>query len=253
VERSLNSLPGAASGAFIRGDQVVARDADRVAPTASIIKLFIAGTIYEQLAAGRLQPGETLTVRQSDVVGGTGILLTQVGSTHTLEEMVEIMLLHSDNTASNMLIDRLGGFAPVNRFIDGQGLTGNTRLNRKLLDTEAQRQGRENTSTARDVAAYLQRLLRGEVVNATASARILGILRQRGQTDRDWLLRNFPADVGGAHISGILPGVRNDAVLMTGDAGPYILVVFVQQGDEAAAERAIARVGREIHDAAATR
>ena len=248
VERALGALPGTTSAIFVGDDLVVSRDADRQLPAASVIKLFVAGTVYQQVAAGSLQLTEPFTVRPADVVGGTGILQRQVGSTHTLDEMVEIMLLHSDNTASNMLIDRLGGFTPVNRFCDGLALS-TTRLNRKLLDTAAQERGIENLSTARDVATYLIRLSQGQVVNRTYSQRILSILERRGQTDRVWQLRDLPPDVGAAHITGTLTGIRNDTARVAAGSGSYILVIFVQNRDEAASESSIARAGADIYRA----
>jgi beta-lactamase class A len=249
AERALAALPGTTSAIVVAGGVATGRDAERRMPAASLIKLFIAGETYRQVAAGQLGLTDRFTVRQSDVVGGTGILQRQVGATYTLDEMVEIMLVESDNTAANMLIDRLGGFAPVNGFITGLGLSEGTRLNRRLLDTAAQARGVENTTTARDVASFYEQLRAGQVVNPTASRRIVDILARRAGRDRNWLLLDLPPGAGVAHINGTNPGVRNDAAIITGEAGPYILVVLVQHADEAAAERAIARVSLDIYNA----
>lgn len=236
------------------GSEVVLRDADRVMPTGSVIKLFIAGEAYRQVASGRLTLTDPFTVKQSDVVGGTGILQGQVGKTYTLDQIVEITLLYSDNTGANMLIDRIGGFTPVNDFAASLGLT-NTRLNRRLADTAAQARGVENTSTAREISVFLLKLQLGQVVSPTASARMLDILTRRAQIDRKWLLLDIPSNVQAAHISGTLIGLRADAGIFVPNPGaqPYILVILDQHGDEAAAERAIAAASLTIYRAMTAR
>lgn len=247
------ALPGTATGIFLNlgsGSEVVLRDADKVMPTGSVIKLFIAGEAYHQVASGRLTLNDPFTVKQSDVVGGTGILQNQVGKTYTLDELVEITLVYSDNTGANMLIDRLGGFTPVNNFIVSLGLT-NTKLNRRLADTAAQARGIENVSTAREVSIFLLKLELGQIVDQATSRRILTILQRRAQVDQNWLLVKLPTGVDAAHITGTLPGLRVDAGIIrpTPSAAPYILVIFDQTSDEAGAERAIANASSDIYQA----
>lgn len=254
---ALAALPGTATGMFLNlgsGSEVVLRDADKVMPTGSVIKLLIAGEAYRQVASGRLTLTDPFTVKQSDVVGGTGILQNQVGKTYTLDQLVEITLLYSDNTGANMLIDRVGGFTPVNDFAASLGLT-NTRLNRRLADTAAQARGIENTSTAREISLYFLKLHLGQVVNPTTSSRILSILTRRAEIDRNWLLLDIPANVRAAHISGTLTGLRVDAGIVSPVAGaqPYILVIFDQNRDEPAAERAIASASLQIFRALTAR
>jgi beta-lactamase class A len=153
------------------------------------------------------------------------------------------MLEHSDNTAANMLIDRLGGFEPVNTFNAGLGLK-QTNLRRKLADAQALARGVDNTTTAADVTRFLTRLARGEVVNRASSDRILATLMKR---DRDWMLRDLPGEVTAAHMTGTLPGFRADAgIVRTGDA-TYILTLLVKDRDEPGMEQAIARVSAEVH------
>lgn len=247
------ALPGTATGIFLNlgsGSEVILRDADKVMPTGSVIKLFIAGEAYHQVASGRLTLNDPFTVKQSDVVGGTGILQNQVGKTYTLDELVEITLVYSDNTGANMLIDRLGGFTPVNNFIVSLGLT-NTKLNRRLADTAAQARGIENVSTAREVSIFLLKLELGQIVDQATSRRILTILQRRAQVDQNWLLVKLPTGVDAAHITGTLPGLRVDAGIIrpTPSAAPYILVIFDQTSDETGAERAIATASSDIYQA----
>ena len=124
--RSILSLPGTSSGVFARLDapyDYAADDPDLVLPAGSLIKLPIAGATYEQVVQGRWKLGDTFTLTAANRTEGTGIIKDRpIGTTYTLEQVVEIMLLYSDNTAANMLIDRFGGFGPIDDFSVRLGL-----------------------------------------------------------------------------------------------------------------------------------
>ncbi|HEX5416257.1 MAG TPA: serine hydrolase [Chloroflexota bacterium] len=244
--QTLASLPGIARGTILCGNSEIARAGDQAAPSASVIKLAIAAEAYHQMSTGALNPSQLISVRQADVVGGTGVLQSQVGNQFTIDQIVRLMLLYSDNTAGNILIDRLGGFSPINAYAAQLGLH-NTQLKRKFLDTRAEAAGVENLTSSNDVAFFLLKLSRGQVVNSTYSSLMLQILRERATTDRNWLLANMPAGVTAAHITGILSGVRNDAILVETPRGSYVLVVLVQNANEAAAEQAIRQAGDQVY------
>lgn len=247
IQRAIDGLPGGTSAVVVVGDTVVARDPEREVPAASLIKLAIAAEVLHQIDVGRVPETRRITVREEDIVGGTGILHDQAGQSYTVVELVEIMLRHSDNTAGNILIDLVGGFDPVNAYSQRLGLT-NTRLNRKFLDTEAQARGIENVTTAQDVAMYLVLLSEGRIVDRSASDLILRALEERGRSERRWLLTDVPASSPAAHITGLLAGVRNDAVLGTSRLGPYLAVVLAQGDDEEALERLLSEAGAAIHE-----
>jgi S1-C subfamily serine protease/beta-lactamase class A len=251
--RSIYSLPGTSSGVFLNvgnPDASAADDPEMVMPAGAFIDLMIAGAAHQQVALGRWSPAEIFTLTDAVKVGGTGILQGQpAGSRYTLDQLVDILLQHSDNTAANMLIDGLGGFEPVNAFSAQLGLK-QTQLRRRLADTQAQARGVENTTSAGDVTHFLVRLALGEVVSPDASGRILGALVRRAERDRSWLLLDLPGQVAAAHLPATLPGFRADAgIVMTGDAA-YVLTLFVKDRDEPGMERAIARVAAEVHNLA---
>lgn len=256
VHRAILSLPGTSSGVFVRlgspGDPVV-DDPAMILPAGSLIKLPIAAAAYEQVAAGHWRPDDPFTLTDDNRAGGTGVIKDQPsGTAFTLDQLIEAMLLHSDNTAANMLIDRFGGVEPVNAYAARLGM-GQTTLRRKLYDQAAQARGLENTTTTGDMALFLQRLSAGQVVNEAVSGRLLGLLAGRAQQDRDWMLRDLPAEVPAAHLTGILPGYRADAGIIMLDGQPYVLVLFARGPDDAEIERAIARVSAEIYAAVAGR
>src|SRR5262249_4331824 len=126
------------------------------------------------------------------------------------------------------------------------------RLARRFLDTEAQKQGRENVTSAADMAAMLRRIYEGTLIDQASSADMLRILRQRGQnTDAglDYLGRRLNPRPTIDHLNGVLPdlGVYNDAGIVEPEGRPYILAIFLrEQADGRAAEDAIARASASV-------
>ena len=112
-------------------------------PAASMIKVFILAKAYEDIQSGSLRRNETFTLTPDNVVGGAGILQGRgYGTRVSLQEAMDLMITESDNTAANLLIDRLG-MDRINSYMQSHGYTHSV-LRRKMMDTEAMREGREN-------------------------------------------------------------------------------------------------------------
>jgi beta-lactamase class A len=246
------SLPGTSSGVFLNfanSNDNAADEPARLFAAASLIKLPLAGAAYQRVATGQWQLTDQFTLTEAAKVGGTGILREQpAGSTYTLDQLIAIMLIHSDNTAANMLLDRLGGFGPVNTFSQAQGMN-NTVMRRRLYDLAAQSRGLENTTTTGDIARFFTRLQSGDLLPRTYADRLRTILVARGQQDKDWALRNLPPDTIALHMTGTSVGLRNDAILVIKGNTQYLLVLMVNDPNEAGIEAAIARVSAQIYAA----
>ena len=131
-----------------------------VLPATSMIKIFILAKAYEDIQSGSLRRNETFTLTPDNVVGGAGILQGRGDGTRvSLQEALNLMITESDNTAANLLIDRLG-MDRINSYMQSHGYTHGV-LRRKMMDTEAMREGRENLTSTRDVALLFKRLYRG--------------------------------------------------------------------------------------------
>ncbi len=130
------------------------RNADLVFPTASSIKLTVLLELMHQDQEMKLSMAEKHTVRRSELppVDSEPILgmLGDATSTMTLRDIATLMVVLSDNGATNILIERTG-MENINAGIARLGLT-QTHLRRKMIDIEAARQGRENVSTPRELA-----------------------------------------------------------------------------------------------------
>lgn len=251
IEAALASLPGTTSAVVLFPDgQTVEDDATRQLPSASTIKLWIAGTFLEEAQAGRVDLTEKYTIKASDNATGTGILQNKVGQTYTYAEILSAMLIYSDNEGANILLDRMGGgLDKVNAYIQRNGYN-QTKIQRRLGDVN---NPKNNFSSARDASTYMQRLLKGQIVDKASSDLILKALQDRLAYPADQ--NYFGPKLGGVeyrHISGVSPGIRNEVgfFYIKPDI-PVIVALYTSEiGNEAAGEATLATAIRQIYDAA---
>lgn len=192
--------------------------------SASMIKVFILATVMEKAKNGEINIDETLTLKGSDKVGGAGILAGYSSGTQlTLREVMELMITHSDNTATNMVIDRVG-MSTINEYIKSQGYN-DTILQRKMMDYDAIYAGRENYSSVKDLGTFFNRLYNYECVGEQYDKIMLDFLVK--QTDTDC----FPSALPGkqiAHKTGALDGLYDDGGIIYSDGGDTVLVIMTE-------------------------
>jgi serine/threonine-protein kinase len=251
IEAALASLPGTTSAVVLFPDgQTVEDDATRQLPSASTIKLWIAGTFLEEAQAGRVDLSEKYTIKASDNATGTGILQNKVGQTYTYGEILSAMLIYSDNEGANILLDRMGGgLDKVNAYIQRNGYN-QTKIQRRLGDVN---NPKNNFSSARDASTFMQRLLKGQIVDKSSSDLILKALQDRLAYPADQ--NYFGPKLGGVeyrHISGVSPGIRNEVgfFYIKPDTAVIVALYTSEVGNEAADEATLATAVRQIYDAA---
>lgn len=234
--------------AHLGTDRELAWNRDDQFPAASLIKVPIMYEIMRQAAEGNLSLEERLTATDRDKTGGAGILKElNDGLSLTIRELVTLMIIISDNTATNMLIDFIGMDA-VNRTMNGLGLSS-TVLRRRMMDDAAARTGRENLTSAADMAHLLQVLYVGRKLPLEYHDLMLDILKR--QQVRDKLPFYLPEETVVAHKTGTLAGVEHDAGILYLPGGDYLAVVLMadlaynQEGI-----MTIAHVGRIIYELA---
>lgn len=189
-------------------------------PTASTIKLAILYELVRQADAGAIALDTPAPLdRRRAVPGG---LLNEL-STPALSprDLAVAMILQSDNTATNVLIDRVG-MAAVNERMASLGLKGTT-LRRYMIDLDAARRGDENVSTPSDLATLVIALHRGDGLSPHAHRIALDILRKPKATP---IRAGVPASVVVASKSGELEGVRADAGIVEVPNRPYVFVAM---------------------------
>lgn len=226
--------------------EVVAVNADLRFPTASTIKTAVMIEAYHQAAEGRLTFETPLTLHKADVVGGSGVLRDlHDGLTLTVGDAVQLMIGLSDNTATNLLIGKLGT-ASVNARLDTYGLTS-TRLFRPTFRDgrpdvlpELEREFGLGMTTPREMAKLMALIGSGRALNAEASRAMLATLRR--QQDRAMIPRLLTAE--GVEVGnktgtdeekqpgpgGVKGQVRADAAIVTGPNGLcYSLAIYARQ------------------------
>ncbi|SMC89593.1 serine hydrolase [Sporomusa malonica] len=220
---------------------------DMVFPAASMIKVPIMIEVMRQAAAGLIDLDETLEITSQVQTGGAGILKElRSGVTMTVRELVTLMIILSDNTATNILID-LVGMNSINATITSLGLRS-TVLRRKMMDFEAAKAGKENYTSAADLAHLFASIASSSLaLPPTHSALMLDILKR--QQVRDKLPFYLPEEIIIAHKTGTLPGAEHDAGILFVPGGSYIICVLT--ADLAAnyeGLQLVANIGKTIYD-----
>ena len=239
VDQRLDGVMGVAIEDLSTGDQFFLHE-NEVFAQASSIKIAVLADLYLQAQQGKLKLADLYTVQASDLVPDSDIMggLTPGVTRITLRDLATMMVAVSDNSATNVLIDRVG-MEKVNALLESLGLA-HTRLRRKMMDLEAARQGRENISTPREMMTLLGAIYRGKVLSKESAADFFKVL----STNKDsWIPRDLPADVKIANKPGSLEGVRNDSGIVFVEGRPYVICVMTAfLKDERDGEEAISKV-----------
>ena len=239
VDVHLDGVMGVAIEDIATGDHIFVRP-DEVFAQASSIKIAVLADLYLQAQQGKLKLTDLYTVQSSDLVPDSDIMggLTPGVTRITLRDLATMMVAVSDNSATNVLIDRVG-MENVNAMLDSLGLA-HTRLRRKMMDLAAAKQGRENVSSPREMMLLLGAIYRGKVLNKESAADFFKVL----STNKDsWIPRDLPAGLKIANKPGELEAVRNDSGLVFVEGRPYIICVMTSfLGNEREGEEAISKI-----------
>lgn len=202
-----------------------AYDADRVLRSASTIKVFIMSELFRQAKAEMLSLADKIVLSETMLTGGDGILKElNLGHEFTLEEICTLMIILSDNMATNIMIDTLG-MDNINAQISRLGMK-HTSLQRKMMDSDAVKAGLNNYITANEFAAVLSSIYRGENVDAQASEKMLDILKR--QQVRGRLDLYLPEELLIAHKTGDLDNLEHDGGIVYLENEPYLICVLTE-------------------------
>jgi beta-lactamase class A len=196
---------------------------DEVMPQASSIKITVLAELYRLAQSGKLKLTDEYVVRKEDLVPGSDIMLglTPGVTRVTLRDLATFMVAVSDNSATNVLIDRVG-MENVNSMLEGEGLH-TTRLRRKMMDLKAASEGRENVSSPREMMTLLESIYRGKLLRKELTDDFIRVLSTHKESA---LLQGLPEDAVAASKPGELEAVRNDSGIIFVKNRPYILCVM---------------------------
>ncbi|HEY9801383.1 MAG TPA: serine hydrolase [Leptolyngbyaceae cyanobacterium] len=211
-------------------------------PAASTIKIPILVAFFQDVDAGKIRLDEMLTMQQEMIAGGSGnFQYKKVGTQYAALEVATKMITISDNTATNMLIARLGGMEALNERFRSWGLTS-TVIRNQLPDLQG-----TNTTSPKELGNLMAMVSQGNLVSMRSRDQILDIMRQ---TERDHLL---PSGLGtGArvyHKTGDIGTMLADAGLIDTPTGKrYVVAVMVQRpNNDPRAEKLISSISRAAY------
>ena len=188
--------------------------------SASLIKVFILAAAMEKVKVGELDLNENLTLQASDKVGGAGILAGYAsGSKISVEELLRLMITESDNTATNIIIDKIG-MENINRYIQSQNYS-DTILQRKMMDFN----GKENYSSVADLGNIFTKIYNRKCVDKKLDEIMIDFLK--GQTDKDCFPSALPNKII-AHKTGALAGLYDDGGIIFDGDNDAVLVIMTE-------------------------
>ena len=223
-------------------------NADLVFPTASSIKLAVLLELMRQAQEGKLSLDEKHTIRRTETtVADNEPILAMLGDgtvTMSLRDIATFMVVVSDNSATNILIDRVG-LENINSETARLGLR-ETHLRRKMIDIEAARQGRENVSTPREMMTLVEKIHAGDVLDPAHTKDYFSLLA----LPKDSLFRKaLPSTVTIEDKPGALDAVRCDTGVIEVQGHPFaISVMTTYDSDNAEGERSVKEIARLAYD-----
>jgi beta-lactamase class A len=247
----------------LKTGETVAIDADVPVQTASVIKLPIMVEAMYQVKAGKLKLDQKLRLTKDNQVPGSGVLpFLTPGLDLTLDDTITLMMILSDNTATNMTIDAVG-IPAVNKRIETMGLK-NTYLYKKVykpaegpMPPDQKKFGLGKT-TAREMAAVMESVQRCDLDDAALCKRMLEIMRNQQYRN---MIPHYIETVDTSETPsaiadkiGALDAVRNDVALVFTKSAPLVISIFTYENKDESwipeneAELLIARMAKLIVD-----
>jgi len=229
-----------------RSGQVASANSGGTFPSASLIKFPILCAAFQAVEERKLSLGTPITLQRGDKRGGSGILkLTLAGTVYTNRELLEAMIVHSDNTAAELLIRQLG-YDYLQKTFARLGLH-DTVITPDGFRLTSRRVTEDNITSPRDMAYLLEKIYKRELVSAEASEQMLDIMKH--QKLRDRLPRFLPIGWEIAHKTGLLRRACHDVGIVFSPRGDYLICVLTSHDvTYKTAKRFIASVGRITFD-----
>jgi D-alanyl-D-alanine carboxypeptidase len=238
--------------------ETLALQGDEPMPTASLIKIAVMVEAYRQADAGKLDLTGMITLRDEDKVQGSGILTAHFspGMQLSLHDAIRLMIAYSDNTATNLVLDKIGLDATA-AAMEQLGLP-NTKIHAKVFrgDTslfpERSKQFGLGSTTANEMLQLLERLHAGQLASESSTQVMLEYLR--ACQAKNTIPKLLPPGTKVAHKTGSVSAVRTAAGIIDAPHGPLVVAVLTCENedqrwtDENAGERLCARIAKTAYD-----
>jgi beta-lactamase class A len=258
ITTSVNATWGIYAKSLDTGEEI-AIDADRQMDTMSVIKIPLMVEVLSQIKDGRFALTDKYTLTKEDILPGTGVMRSlDPGDTFTVKDLLTLMNIVSDNTATDVLYRMVGGPGAVNKRMEAMALTktrapANARAWFDALAAEGDnakfhREAKHpfGLSTPREIGALLEQMERGTLVDKASSDLMLQIMR--GQIYRTRIPR-FLSGFAVPHKTGdFLPYIANDVGVIESPGARVVVSIFTGNhfGNGWMLEEAIGRISAEI-------
>lgn len=289
LKHNLERISGSVSadwGIYVKSldsGEEIAINADRVMDTMSVIKVPLLVDAYRQVDSGKLNPADRITMTTADKRFGTGVLRTlNDGLNLSLHDAFTLMIIQSDNTATDMVFSRVGGPAHVNETLHSLGFTNITasgtafdwfralgeaadpswsKLNpeelfrrgfpKNMADADVERfhfEGKHpfGLSSAREMGRLLEMIARNQAASQKSCEEMMRILRQQQMRTR---IPKYLDDVSAPHKTGDFPPyIANDVGLIETEKARVVVVFFCahHRGIYAELEDAVGRMSEQV-------
>lgn len=220
---------------------------------ASIIKIPIMAAVFAAAEEGSIRLGDFLQLRKDDIVGGSGVLqFMSPGIELPINDLMTLMIIQSDNTATNMMID-LVGMEKIQAVMSGFGMD-RSEIHHKLMIVQANRTN-SNEITAADMTTLLTQIAQGKCVSLHASEQMVRIMKQ--QQLSNGLIDHLPANesplVGAipkwelAGKTGLIEGIMHECALLYVHDRCVAVTVLSEGYTEDEAREMIAQIGSDVY------
>lgn len=216
-------------------------DESRQVPSASTIKILIMAEAFRQVENGNFSLNQKVHIKQKDKVPYS-IISDLTTDLYTFRDLITLMIIVSDNTATNVLIDLLG-YPSINRMAQDLGLNS-TVLQRRMMDFDATKEGRQNYTSPLDMAKLVESIHNQSILSQQSCDLMIDIMKR--QKDKAMIGKYIPEDIVVAHKTGELENLNHDIGILYLSGKPYLLGVFVTEADGNLMAREIIAKGSKI-------
>ena len=219
-------------------DEIIAYNKHQPFIAASVIKIYVLIEILKMIEANEINDDDKFTILNEHKMPSCGALTyMDEGLEVTIRDLYTLMIIHSDNTATNILIE-IAGADNVNTTIKELGC-GNCKLNRLLFDSEAAGLGLENYISPYDVGSLLEKIYKKEILSTSICEEVERVMKlQRLNSKIPYLL---PKGLEIAHKTGEDSGITHDVGIIYGEK-PFIFCFTSNETDVIKTEEAIRKM-----------
>ncbi|HYV03281.1 MAG TPA: serine hydrolase [Blastocatellia bacterium] len=258
ITRSVNAKWGIYIKCVETGEEI-AINADETMDTMSVIKIPLMAEVFRQIEAGKFALTDRVTLKESEKRPGTGVIRSlDAGASLTIKDLITLMIIVSDNTATDMLFEKVGGVELVNKLMQSYGLstikaTAPSDVWFKALRAEPDlwkfhTEGKTpyGLSSPRDMGKLLEKIHKGEAVSKQASEQMLQIMRGQVYSSR---LPKYVTGFRVPHKTGdFLPYIGNDVGILESANRHIVISVFTARhnGIGPNLEDAIGRIAEQV-------